>query len=829
MTKPLIEVNERYEQLYGFKMPERYVFKARRGLDAEIVKEISQMKGEPDWMTKFRLRALDIFLKKPMPIWANLELLNQIHFDAIYYYLKPSKGSSDNWNEVPDEIKKTFDRLGIPEAERKVLAGVSAQYESESVYHSISETLEKQGVTFLDMDSALKQFPDLVKEYFATVIPAADNKFSALNSAVWSGGSFVYVPKGVSVEMPLQAYFRINAQNMGQFERTLIIADEGSSVHYIEGCLPAGEQVSTGKQWVNIESLRPGDTVLNSDGEEARVQAVRARPFRGDLITIRPLSAGNAFQVTPEHPVLAIPREEVACRRTRGTWLCEVDASRLQATEPRFIEAGKIRRGDFLVFPIPQVTRDDPRYTIPALRLLGYYVAEGSTFVHRTLRMPVVVLSFGASESDRPRIEEAKRLIQEVTGKRAIEVANRKNHGVSVLVYSQTLRDLCLESCGKGAATKALSKTVMELPPEKQAHLLETYFFGDGSRYQRFRTMLRASTVSLTLARQIQELLARQGQYATISVRKGGADTILGRQITRKDQYIIYVSPDKTKGEVRRRKNAFLVPVKALGRVPHDGPVFNVELDRAPNAYLAAGFAVHNCTAPTYASDSLHSAVVELIAKPHSRLRYTTIQNWSKNVYNLVTKRGVAYENARVEWLDGNLGSKLTMKFPGVYMMGRKARGEVLSVAFAGPGQHQDAGAKMIHAAPETSSVITSKSISKGGGRTSYRGLVKVQKGAVGSKSTVRCDALLLAPESRSDTYPTMEIDEQQVNIGHEASVSKIGEEQLFYLMSRGLSEQEAMTMVVNGFIEPFVKELPLEYAVELNRLVQLEMEGSVG
>ena len=428
------------------------------------------MKGEPAWMTKFRLRALDHFLAKPMPAWADLELLEQIQFDASYYYLKPTEKKADTWEEVPEEIKQTFDRLGIPEAERKFLAGVSAQYESESVYHSMREDLQRQGVIFLDMDSGLKQYPDLIKQYFGTIIPPADNKFAALNSAVWSGGSFIYVPKGVSVELPLQAYFRINAERMGQFERTLIITDEGASVHYIEGC-----------------------------------------------------------------------------------------------------------------------------------------------------------------------------------------------------------------------------------------------------------------------------------------------------------------------------------------------------------------------TAPTYSSNSLHSAVVELIAKPHSKLRYTTIQNWSKNIYNLVTKRGVAYEDATVQWLDGNLGSKLTMKFPGVYMMGRGAHGEVLSVAFAGQGQHQDAGAKMIHAAPDTSSVITSKSISKGGGRSSYRGLVKVYRGAERAKSTVRCDALLLDEASRSDTYPTMEIDEQRVSIGHEATVSKIGDEQLFYLRSRGLSEQEAMTMIVNGFIEPFVKELPMEYAVELNRLVQLEMEGAVG
>lgn len=455
---------------YGFRDKEDYIFKSGRGLTREIVTKISEMKKEPEWMLKFRLRALDIFLKKPMPTWGNCGLLNDIDFDNIYYYIKPSNKQEKNWDDVPEGIKNTFDRLGIPEAERKFLAGVTAQYESEVVYHSIREDLEKQGVIFLDMDSGLRLHEDIVREHFATVIPAADNKFSALNSAVWSGGSFIWVPPGVKVEIPLQAYFRINAENMGQFERTLIIAEPGSFVHYIEGC-----------------------------------------------------------------------------------------------------------------------------------------------------------------------------------------------------------------------------------------------------------------------------------------------------------------------------------------------------------------------TAPTYSTDSLHSAVVELIAKPGAHIRYTTIQNWSKNVYNLVTKRAVAHEDAKVEWVDGNLGSKLTMKYPAIYLLGPRAHGEVLSIAFAGEDQHQDAGAKIVHAAKDTTSIICSKSISKNGGRTSYRGLIKVYPKATGVKSSVKCDALLLDEKSRSDTYPTMEIDEKDVTIEHEATVSKVGEEQLFYLMSRGLTQDEATAMIVNGFFEPFTKELPLEYAVELNRLIQLEMEGSVG
>ena len=464
----VLDSKDRYREEYGFHEKENYVFKARKGLSAQVVIDMSRMKQEPPWMLDYRLKALDIFRKKPMPTWG--ADLSGINFDEIFYYIKPSAESVKSWDDVTPEVKLTFDKLGIPEAEQKFLAGVGAQYESEMVYHSIRKDLAEKGVLFLSMDDGLREHPDLVKQYFGSLIPSTDNKFAALNSAVWSGGSFVYVPKGVHVEMPLQAYFRINAQNMGQFERTLIIVDEGAYVHYVEGC-----------------------------------------------------------------------------------------------------------------------------------------------------------------------------------------------------------------------------------------------------------------------------------------------------------------------------------------------------------------------TAPTYSSDSLHSAVVEIIVKKGGRCRYTTIQNWSTNVYNLVTKRAAAYQDATMEWVDGNLGSKVTMKYPAVYLMEPGAHGEILSIAFAGKGQQLDAGGKVVHGAPYTTSKITSKSIAKGGGRASYRGLLKVYKGAHHSKSSVVCDALLIDEQSRSDTYPVIEIDEDQVNIGHEASVSKVGEEQLFYLMSRGLSAEQAAGMVVRGFIEPLVKELPMEYAVELNRLVELQMEGSVG
>ncbi|HEY5258392.1 MAG TPA: Fe-S cluster assembly protein SufB [Candidatus Baltobacteraceae bacterium] len=449
---------------------ENYVFKSGKGLTREMVERISAMKDEPEWMRAFRLRAYDIFISKPMPTWGDTALLEEIDFENIHYFVRSTDKSERSWDDVPDDIKRTFDRLGIPEAERKFLSGVSAQYESEVVYHNVSAELEKLGVLFCDMDTAVKQYPEIVQKYLATIIPQGDNKFAALNSAVWSGGSFVYVPKGVEVTMPLQAYFRINTENMGQFERTLIIADEGAKVHYIEGC-----------------------------------------------------------------------------------------------------------------------------------------------------------------------------------------------------------------------------------------------------------------------------------------------------------------------------------------------------------------------TAPKFSSSSLHSAVVELMALEGASIRYTTIQNWYRNIFNLVTKRAVAQKNATIEWVDGNIGSRLTMKYPSIYLMGEGARGEILSMAFAGEGQHQDAGAKMIHAAPNTTSMVTNKSVSAHGGKTTYRGLVEIFPGATGAKTRVKCDALIMDDHSASDTKPTMKIHEQDATVEHEASVSKIGEEQLFYAMSRGLSEADATAMIVNGFFDFFVKELPMEYAVELNRLVKMEMEGSVG
>jgi Fe-S cluster assembly protein SufB len=844
-AKPQVHVNEDYEKLYGFHVAERSVFKAEPGLDEGKVRQISGMKEEPAWMLEFRLRGYKHFVNKPMPIWANTDLLNSIKFDSIYYYLKPLEKQGTTWDEVPAEIKETFDRLGIPEAERKFLAGVSAQYESESVYHSMHEDLQKQGVIFLDMDSGLKEHPEVIKRHFGTVIPPADNKFAALNTSVWSGGSFIYVPKGVKVAMPLQAYFRINAKNMGQFERTLIIADEGAEVTYIEGCFTKGALVTTNPDYKPIEQIKVGERVLTHTGEYRHVYHTQERPYSGALYTIEVHGdATQRLEVTEEHPFLYVPRKRLNERNRR--W-------KIRWGTPK-----DLKRMDYLAVPVNRIVESVPsaKVSVPFrkgteevelpstpefFRLAGYFLAEGST-------NPKGYLHFSFGIDEREYIADVRRLLRDVFGVTKVdEFPYPRNHGTSLVVSSARLARAFRQLFGESAATRRIPQWMMLETPDKQRELIIGVFRGDGNYYNQQnkhgrKELFRLTTISPVLARQIRDVLLRlgivaflnrrdrrrEGRQAMWTVGVGGEFAVaFGRLVG------ISVRPS-----LNRKKRATMfsidgryayVPIKRITkRTVRNTPVYNFSVE-GDESYVAGGVAVHNCTAPTYSSDSLHSAVVELIAMPHAKIRYVTIQNWSKNVYNLVTKRAVAHEGATVEWLDGNLGSKLTMKFPGVYLMGRGARGEVLSVAFAGDGQHQDAGAKMIHAAPDTSSVITSKSISKGTGRTSYRGLVKVYPGAVNAKSTVRCDALLLDPAARSDTYPTMEIDEKRVQIGHEATVSKIGDEQLFYAMSRGLKEQEAMNMIVNGFIEPFVKELPLEYAVELNRLVQLEMEGAVG
>lgn len=827
-----------------------------KGLNEKVVREISRIKGEPEWMLELRLKSLKIFNEKPMPSWgANL---SGIDFQDITYYMSTGKGNETDWKDVPEDVKKTFDKLGIPEAERKFLAGVGAQYESEVVYHSIRKDLEEKGVVFLSMDDGLRQYPELVKDHFSKVIPISDNKFAALNSAVWSGGSFVYIPKGVKVDIPLQAYFRINAQNMGQFERTLIIADEGSQVHYIEGCFTKGTLIVTESGVKPIEDVQKGEKVWTHQNRFQEVYHTQVRPYSGGLNIITYYGdTTQEIEATDEHPFLIVSRQKKEYKNT--DW------------KPVWSEAKLLNKGDYLAIPIDrQIKKQSQRsfsikmgagrhgfkdqlLTIETdldfFRLIGYYLAEGTTINEH-------YVSFSFNEQEKEYINDVKQLVRKYLGEE-IDEQKPYNGGISLILNSTLVARFFNQEFNHHAHTKQIPKWVMEEDPTKQKQLLKGYWCGDGSyMYEQYaygtKRMFRMNTVSRELAGQVRDLLLRQNIFASINKQQ--------RAKPRKNMYCVYVggshlqmfadlvevSPSNeaavgnqtmfqkismvtAKSYAQITEKYAFVPIKKIERKTIENiPVYNFSVDQ-DESYVAGGVVVHNCTAPRYSTNSLHSAVVEVIAKKGSHVRYTTIQNWSNNIYNLVTKRAIAHENATVEWVDGNLGSKVTMKYPCIILAGEGAKGEVLSIALAGKAQHQDAGAKIIHLAKNTTSTITSKSISKNGGQASYRGLVKVKKGCTGVKSTVRCDALLLDSESRTDTYPTIEIDEPSATIAHEATVGKVGEDQIFYLMSRGLSETESLTLIVMGFVQPFTKSLPMEYAVELNRLIELEMEGSIG
>ena len=825
-TRPIVD-NDRSK--FDFKDEIVYLTETKRGLRRETVEEISAIKNEPEWMLRFRLRAYEHFLQRPMPLWT--EGLDTIDFDRIVYYRKPSEREEKSWDDVPEKIKQTFERLGIPEAERKFLAGVGAQYDSEVVYHSVREELSKIGVVFMGTDQALKEYPEIFQRYFGTVVPPEDNKFAALNSAVWSGGSFVYVPKGVEVPLPLQAYFRINAENTGQFERTLIVVEEGAKVHYIEGCVSETELVSLGDSMVPVTEVSAGMTVMNSAGLEAPVSAVRRRTYAGDMLKIVPVSVGNAFEVTPDHPVLAMRRQRAAIWTGTG-WA--MDEAALHTSEPDWVPAGELAVGDLLCFPVAAKQRDHPELSDDLLRFLGYYLAEGSAFRNGVSNAPTVALSFHIDERD--TIADAQTLMSVLSGRAARVYQVPAKNEARVYVYSPELMELCLKYCGTGSSTKRLHGDLMELPPARQKLVLDTYLLGDGSRSalegSPDRARVRAVTTSRTLAFQLQELFARLGTYVGINVREAFDETMPdGRRISHRTAYVLHFveNPGNRYVWFDAGRNCFWVPVRKIESRPYDGWVYNLEMASAPNAYLARGFAVHNCTAPIYATDSLHAAVVEVIALPGSKVRYTTIQNWSNDVYNLVTKRAHAHANATVEWIDANTGSRKTVKYPSIYLRGEGATADIISVAVAGRDQHQDTGAKAIHLAPNTRSRIVSKSVSKDGGRATYRGTLKVAPGATGAVASVRCDALMLDDISRSDTYPYIDIQEDDTTMTHEATVGKISADQIFYLMSRGLTENEAQNLIVQGFLEVFTKELPMEYAIEFNRLVKLEMEGSLG
>jgi Fe-S cluster assembly protein SufB len=687
------------------------------------------------------------------------------------------------------------------------------------------------------MSEALQEYPELVKKYIGSVVPTNDNYFAALNSAVFTDGSFCYIPKGVKCPMELSTYFRINNSESGQFERTLIIADEGAYVSYNEGCLPAGEQVLTPNGWRNIEGLKAGDLVYDHLGAVRKVRAAMTRHYKGDMVVLRPVSRYNEFRLTVEHPVWAIKRSKVTSRESRNGWMPEANTTKLLGSEPEWIPAGELEPGDFVL--VPKLSRrDSSSLTDEEVELLGYYLAEGSTCYNPLNKRYVNQFSLGLQEED--LIERIQQLIEKLTGRRAYITKYEDRNGVSVTFYSHEYSDWFAKHCGKGASTKVLSEELMELSPSQTKILLDAYLKGDGNVHMRGSSeMVKFCTTSESLARQVQMLLNKLDIHAWIQVRPGGpvkfsnqSDRIINRQ----PLFHIGFTRNKKWDMIRETDTHFIVPLREVFREQYDDLVFNVEVDTT-NSYLVRGVAVHNCTAPKFDRNQLHAAVVELVALDNAEIKYSTVQNWYAGdeegrggIYNFVTKRGKCLgRNSKISWTQVETGSAITWKYPSCILIGENSIGEFYSVALTNHAQQADTGTKMIHIGPNTRSTIISKGIAAGKSNNSYRGLVKVMPKAAGARNYTQCDSMLIGSNCGANTFPYIEVMNNNSQVEHEATTSRISEDQLFYLMQRGISQEDAVSLIINGFCKEVFRELPMEFAVEAQRLLGLKLEGSVG
>jgi Fe-S cluster assembly protein SufB len=835
-----IEVLTNKEYKYGFVTDiESDVIP--RGLNEETIRLISAKKNEPEWMLEFRLKAYRHWLTMKEPRhWPNLTYPEVDYQDIIYYSAPKQKAKKASLDEVDPELLRTFEKLGIPLQEQKQLAGVAvdAVFDSVSVATTYKEKLKKAGVIFCSFSEAVQEHPELVRQYLGSVVPTNDNYFAALNSAVFTDGSFCFIPKGVRCPMELSTYFRINNSESGQFERTLIVAEEGAYVSYLEGCHPAGEQILTAQGWRNIEGLKAGDTVYDHMGRLRKVRAAMVRRHKGEMITIRPVSRYNEFRLTPEHPVYAIKRSDVVKRQPRKEgWLPEADTNLLLGAEPRWIKAGELHKGDFVL--VPKLTRpDSSAFTNEELELLGYYLAEGSTYFNRANKQYINQFSLGLHETD--LIKRVRSLVEQITGKGAYLTEQPERNGAGISFYSAEYSDWFTRHCGKGATTKVLSEELMNLAPQQIKIFLDAYLAGDGNVCSNGNSrMVRFCTGSETLARQLQMLLNRLDVHAWIQVRQGGDSSFSKRSerfIHRQPLYQVGYAEDKKWDMVRETETHFIVPIREVTREPYDDLVFNIDVDET-HSYLVRGIAVHNCTAPKFDKNQLHAAVVELVALDDAEIKYSTVQNWyagdeegKGGIYNFVTKRGkCAGRNSKISWTQVETGSAITWKYPSCILQGDNSIGEFYSVALTNHAQQADTGTKMIHLGRNTRSTIISKGISAGRSNNSYRGLVKVMPKADGARNYTQCDSMLIGSKCGANTFPYIEVMNNTSRVEHEASTSKISEEQLFYLQQRGISQEDAVSLIINGFCKDVFLQLPMEFAVEATRLLGLKLEGSVG
>jgi len=830
-------VNQPYK--YGF-VTEIESDTIPRGLDEDVIRLISAKKNEPEFMLAFRLKAYRQWLQMAEPTWPHVQYPPINYQDIIYYSAPKQQAKLNSLDEVDPVLLETFDKLGIPLSEQKRLSNVAvdAVFDSVSVATTFRKDLAKHGVIFCSISEAVHEYPELVEKYLGSVVPVGDNFFAALNSAVFSDGSFVYIPKDTKCPMDLSTYFRINNGDSGQFERTLIIAESGASVTYLEGCHPAGEQVSTPDGWVNIEGLKPGDEVYDHQGNTQKVRAAMVRHYKGDMITVRPVSRYNAFRLTTEHPVLAIKRNQVLTKRaSRNNWLPEVDTKKLLAAQPEWIKAEDLEKGDFLL--VPKLQADTTEQLNDAqVELLGYYLAEGSSYFNQANKQYTNQLSFGLDE--KPLAYRAAELVTSVTGCKAYLTEQPDRNGLGVSFYSKEYSEWLTHHCGKGAATKSLSPELMRLNAHQTQILLDAYLAGDGNVCDRNGSqMVRFCTTSETVAQQVQTLLNRQGIYSWIQVRPGGTSKFSHQSkqiINRQPLYQVGYTEDKSWDMVRETETHFLVPIREISREPWDDLVFNIDVAET-HSYLVRGIAVHNCTAPMFDTNQLHAAVVELVALDNAEIKYSTVQNWyagdengKGGIYNFVTKRGLCQGvNSKISWTQVETGSAITWKYPSCVLVGDNSVGEFYSVALTNNCQQADTGTKMIHVGKNTRSTIISKGISAGRSQNSYRGLVKMGPKAIGARNYSQCDSMLIGDQAGANTFPYIQVQNNTAQVEHEASTSKIGEDQLFYFAQRGISAEDAVSMMISGFCRDVFNQLPMEFAVEADRLLSLKLENSVG
>ncbi|MCS6807119.1 MAG: SufD family Fe-S cluster assembly protein [Acidobacteriota bacterium] len=839
MTSTTIQELASKEYKYGF-VTDIEADVVPRGLNEDIIRLISAKKNEPEFMLEWRLKAYRHWLTMQEPRWQNVHYPPIDYQDIIYYAAPKLKQRPKSLDEVDPVLLETYEKLGIPLREQEILAGVAvdAVFDSISVATTFKDKLAELGIIFCAFSEAVQHHPELVQQYLGSVVPYTDNFFAALNSAVFSDGSFVYVPKGVRCPMELSTYFRINAADTGQFERTLIIADEGAYVSYLEGCHPAGEQVWTPTGWVNIERLKPGDVVYDHTGSPQKVRAVMTRHHRGEMITIRPVSRYNQFRLTPEHPVLAIKRAAVVVKRQpRNGWLPEADTQKLLEAEPTWIPAGQLEKGDFVLIPKLRCA-GAPAFTNEEVELLGYYLAEGSSYYNEANKQYTNQFSFGLHETT--IINRVRTLIKNVTGRPAYLIEQPDRNGAGISFFSEQYSDWFIRHCGKGACSKRLSAELMSLSTRQTRIFLDAYLAGDGNICDRQNSrMIRFCTGSETVAQQIQMLLNRLGTYAWVQVREGGDVKFSNhsdRTIHRQPLYHVGYTDTKKWSMVRETETHFIVPIQEVRREPYDDFVFNIDVDRT-HSYLVRGVAVHNCTAPKRDENQLHAAVVELIALDNATIKYSTVQNWypgdkdgNGGIYNFVTKRGKCLgKNSKISWTQVETGSAITWKYPSCILQGDNSVGEFYSVALTNNYQQADTGTKMIHIGKNTRSTIVSKGISAGHGQNTYRGMVKILKSADNARNYSQCDSLLLGDKCGAHTFPYIEVRNSTAQMEHEASTSKIGEDQIFYCQQRGISAEDAVSMIVNGFCKEVFRELPMEFAVEAQKLLGISLEGSVG